>query len=537
MDKIISVPGSKYALAESHRGLIVLFEDGQCLVAKDHVRDDYVKSYLIKASAIFGKTIRATPTEMKDLNQYANAGLSDDGNGGEVIQTSDMEKIAQDFFKRAVEMKASDIHIRVQDKLCNVLFRVNSELTPIRDFPAATGHALVKAIYTSLTDVSDTNFKENARQGARISEASKLPHGLFGLRVEKAPAVGGVVMVLRLLYAYENGGTLADLGYLPQQCDQIEMMMQQPFGINIISGPTGSGKSTTLQRVLSDLFRMHEGRSHIITVEDPPEYLIEGAVQTPVMAESEERRGEAFRAAIASIMRLDPDIIMIGEMRDLASAKLGIQAAMTGHQVWTTLHANNAMAIIDRLVDLGIPLTTITDPTLITGLVAQRLVKALCPHCRITFKEAVEKNLVSRSLKARVEYATKFNTAGIYCRGPGCPECEHKSIKGRVAVAEVINPDVKLFELIGKGDRQGAIDYWIKEQRGMNMRSVAILAVINGQVDPLDAERVVGPLTMDIINDDNSMTVSEISALVSGTGDKPGSIENSKSTEPLMEVA
>lgn len=521
MSNIISIPGSKFALAESHRGLIVLFEDGTCLVAKDHIKDDYVKSYLIKASAVMGKTVKATPTDMKDLNQYENTGASADGADGEVIASSDMEKIAQEFFKKAVEMKASDIHIRVQDKLCTVLFRVNSELTTIRDFNATTGHALVKAIYTSLTDVSDTNFKENARQGARISDASKLPHGLFGLRVEKAPAVGGVVMVLRLLYAYENGGTLGDLGYLPQQRDQIEMMMQQPFGINIISGPTGSGKSTTLQRILSDLFRMHEGRSHIITVEDPPEYLIEGAVQTPVVAESEEKRGEAFRSAIASIMRLDPDIIMIGEMRDLASAKLGIQAAMTGHQVWTTLHANNAVAIIDRLVDLGIPLSTITDPTLITGLVAQRLVKSLCPSCRIPLKQAKEEGLISKSLLARVEHSTKFKTANVYCRGPGCPACEHKSIKGRLAIAEVINPDVKLFELIGKGDRQGAIDYWLGTQKGMNMRSVAIQAVMDGLVDPLDAERVVGPLTMDIINDDNTITTGEISALVSGAGEQP----------------
>ena len=270
-------------------------------------------------------------------------------------------------------------------------------------------------------------------------------------------------------------------------------MQSQPIGVSIISGPTGSGKSTTLQKVLRDYIRKTEGRRHVITVEDPPEYPIPGAIQTPVgNASNQDERAEMFIAAISSAMRLDPDTLMIGEVRDLPSAELALRAATTGHQVWTTLHANSALAIVTRLVNIGLEPDLLLDHTILTGLIGQRLIKRLCDNCKIPLVGNEEK-CEPEVLERVKQVVTHDDLKKIFITGPGC-ECCRGGTAGRTVAAEIIVPDARMCEILRKGDANGAYNYWQGEQNGMNIVQHTVEKILNGIVDPVMAERVVGSL-------------------------------------------
>jgi type II secretory ATPase GspE/PulE/Tfp pilus assembly ATPase PilB-like protein len=198
-------------------------------------------------------------------------------------------------------------------------------------------------------------------------------------------------------------------------------------------------------------------------------------------------------------MRLDPDVIMLGEVRDGASARLAVQAAMTGHQVWTTVHANSAISIIDRLIDLGIQIELMTDPTIISGLVCQRLVQVLCEHCKIPIIDAAHR-YSPRDMERMMGAIT---LDGTYVKGDGCEKCRNSGIAGRTVVSETIVPNQKFMSYIRRGDRVGAIGYWKTQMGGKDMLSDAIAKVATGTVDPFSAEDVVGPLNAEKIEVDS----------------------------------
>lgn len=411
-----------------------------------------------------------------------------------IEEASSMQLTATAIFGKAVKRRASDIHIRVSFKgSTRIFFRIHNDLVFIEEHVASFGKLLCSAIYMSMCDISDSTYEELERQDARISERNKLPEGLDGIRVATTPQVDGSVMVLRLLYNDAGkSNDLCDFGYTETQRNLVSTMKRKPTGINIIGGPTGSGKSTTLQRTMLSIHEELRGTKHIITVEDPPEYPMPGIVQTPVAnAGTEEERSIAFAAAIKGTMRLDPNIIMIGEMRDLPSARLAIQSAMTGHQVWTTVHANNGFAIIDRMVDLGISLNTMSDPAIVTGLICQRLLKVLCSHCKIPLAQVLSR--YTEIDQNRVMASVDITSA--YVVGDGCPKCQDAGIAGRTAVAEVILPTEKLMGYIRRGEKHLAIDYW-RSTGGSNMLEQAIIKINAGLIDPFQAEEEVGPLNL-----------------------------------------
>jgi type II secretory ATPase GspE/PulE/Tfp pilus assembly ATPase PilB-like protein len=249
-----------------------------------------------------------------------------------------------------------------------------------------------------------------------------------------------------------------------------------------------------LQAILIDIHRKSNGQKHIITVEDPPEYPMAGIVQTQVTnARDSKDRSEAFNAAIRSTLRLDPDIIMIGEVRDGASAQLAIEAAMTGHQVWTTLHINSALDGLSRLLKLGVDHFDVTDPNLIRGLVCQKLVKVICPKCKVKLTKVLQK--YSEEDVTRVSRVADLEH--VYVQNPypkkDCPGCKGDLVVGRTVCAEVIITDTHMMRLYGDGNRSAAISYW-KSQGGMSMMDEAIRKINLGLVDPFHVESSMGAL-------------------------------------------
>ncbi|PLZ00004.1 secretion system protein E [Burkholderia sp. WAC0059] len=480
------------AASEQERKFLCLLDDGRLLVAEGHEMNPFVLSY----TARLKRVNHAYSQMLVSLEAVRAAYRSARGQGGlsELLDHTEMQMAAKELIARACRERASDIHIRVKKFNAETYFRIHNELVRVGEQPREYGERLLATLYSAMASVSDNAYKPTERQDASIVEQDKLPEELFGVRIATAPTSEGNLMVLRLLYN-EAGETadLVQLGFTPEQAADLAVLRQHPDGMSIISGPTGSGKSTTLQRVLTELIRETEGGTHVITVEDPVEYPIAGAVQTPVInASGEEARAAAFSAAISNAMRLDPDTIMIGEVRDRASAQSALRAAMTGHQVWTTVHANSAIAVIDRLLDLGLPLSMLADETIITGLISQRLVKLLCPHCKRRLVDALDE--LDPALVERVKRAVGARLPNVCVAGDGCERCHERGTSGRTVVAEVIRTDARFFALLREAGKAAASEYWRRSLDGQTIVDHAIEKVAQGLVDPRMAERVVGHL-------------------------------------------
>jgi type II secretory ATPase GspE/PulE/Tfp pilus assembly ATPase PilB-like protein len=487
--QVLSASG-RLAASDEERKFVCLLSDGQLLVAQGQAMNPFVLSYRARLAHL-GQRCRMVQVPIEAISRRYQRLVR----GHADFDHTKMQHVAKDLLAAACDAKASDIHIRVKRLGTEVYFRVHNDLERIGGYTREHGERLLATLYGAMTSVSDNAYRPTERQDASIAERDKLPDQLIGVRIATTPTSEGSLMVMRLLYN-DAGDTqdLVQLGFSPEHADSLQGLKDCPIGMNLISGPTGSGKSTTLQRVLLGEIAQSGGRLHVITVEDPVEYPIHGAVQTPVTnASSEDERSRFFSQAIANAMRLDPDTIMIGEIRDRASAQSALRAAMTGHQVWSTVHANSAVGILDRLEDMGLPLRMLADPAIITGLISQRLVKLLCPHC----KQPIDGSHATRlpaALQARLRAALGDAFELACTTGPGCKHCAGRGTVDRSVLAEVITPDERFFTHLREGDKAGATRYWLNELGGRTMTEHAIDKVRDGLVDPAVAERAVGLL-------------------------------------------
>lgn len=478
------------------RTLLAYFADGRFVVSKSHQNHPDVLSLLAEIRLLGLEKPKIIP---QDINQVMACYDTTDSYGhfrgrkDEARMRREVLELVGNLSKR----RASDIHVVVYEQSCIVRARIDGSMEHVAEWPPEYGHSFCAAAFT-MADAADVNYQPYEYQGARVSNRKdlQLPPGVISLRLQFNPTVyDGRAMIVRLLYATDEStaGDVTALGFTAEQLEDFEYLRKKPFGINIVAGPTGHGKSTTLVRNITSILQEYNYNIAFYTVEDPPEYPIPGAVQMPVTnATTAEERSREFTKAIAASMRSNPDRIMIGEVRDAASAGLAFEASMTGHQVWTTLHANDALTIPFRLRDLKVEDFKLSDPDLLTGLISQRLIRVLCPDCAVRIdEEELSHNLLARleKLDIRIEKLRAHNPQGCKTCGAG------NGYKGRSVIAEIIIPDAGFMEYIRKDDKVGAEKYWLTHLNGRNMMEAMIERVQQGHVDPMDAERILGPLT------------------------------------------
>ncbi|HGA5460459.1 TPA: GspE/PulE family protein [Salmonella enterica subsp. diarizonae serovar 50:k:z35] len=418
------------------------------------------------------------------------------------------------YFQTAQRTGSSDIHVTTSPGLTRIEMRIHGDLVTVAELGEQDGEALAATIILSMCDVTEVQFFPMRKQDGRVAATFLKKVGLFGARYSHTPTADGLHFVMRTIN--DDGDrvpSLAQLGFLPAQITLIQRILRLPEGMVILSGPTGSGKSTTL-RSFSRIWLERTGfLKRLLTVEDPPEGRIAGAIQTPIICdkadEAEVRR--AWERAISSALRLDPDAIMPGELRDLISILAGIFAAQTGHLVMSTLHTNSALSIPERMITMGVEAGLVLDAQLMVGLISQRLVKTLCPHCKVPWEQ--KKAELSEEQHA---YLTQYcsepglcRPEDLYFRHPeGCEHCRQAvvlngrtvatvghGVTGRSVVAEVIRPDARLFHLLKTEGKEVARRYWMANG-GITRRTHLLHKLGAGLVDPLEADETI-PLDED----------------------------------------
>lgn len=504
-NKLLTLPDSDILISDETRRLVALFSDGTYLVSKDHRFDGPVYNFekTIKRRKIPIKTPEyVSQNEITAIYAYAERGS---GVANVDSESHDQMQMQIDFINviaRASAQKVSDIHVIVADSTI-IMFRVNGMMQRQMEYNKDWGEAFVRAAFAS-ADISDSNYAQNEFQGAQKLGATPLrgsngklmlPHNVLAIRLQFNPiAFGSQYLVMRLLYADDNpdgSSDLKSLGFGEREENLFYRLRAVPVGLNIVAGPTGSGKSTTLQRNMIKLLQEKNYEINLITVEDPPEYPIPGARQMPVTnANTEEEKEAEFTKALNAALRSDPDVMMVGEIRSLSAAELTFKGALSGHGVWSTLHANSAPAIITRLRDMGIQSYMLGDPELIKGLISQRLFRKLCPYCRKSIKERMNDPSFERLKTALGD----FGIENTFVRGEGCKYCGYKGFSGRMSVPEIILPDAMFLQLMISGDTKRAIDYWTSELDGRPLRDAALERMLKGYIDLDEVERWCGLL-------------------------------------------
>lgn len=398
------------------------------------------------------------------------------------ISFSDQQKHLRELVFEAVKRKVSDIHIQVRQNYTRIRMRQHGELHVYAEWSEKLGREIASVAFNKETDHATSYFNPLVPQDA--SMPLKMQGKDIRLRLASVPAHGGFDMVMRILTTgEEKNKSLEELGYTPKQIDIIKMAMKLPFGAIIVAGPTGSGKTTTLATCME----MVEDTQKLYSIEDPVEKVVEDATQVPVNTEKEDR---TFASMGRAALRMDPDVIILGEMRDEDTAHVMVRASITGHLVLTTLHTNRATAIVTRLVDMGISPVLLSDSSVLRCLMCQRLIAKVCPHCSVPLRSSAKHQPYMNDWEAVLG---KDVLDRAKARGRGCDKCHGTTVGGRVVVAEVIWVDEEGRQYIQKCDTLNWEKY-LKSQGWMDFRDRAIDLIQSGICDPFDAEKVVGPI-------------------------------------------
>ncbi len=365
--------------------------------------------------------------EEVDLSSLAEA-IPETGDLLEQEDDAPIIKLINSLLAEAVKLAASDIHVETYATRLVVRFRVDGVLREIVSPRRGLAPLLVSRIKVmAKLDIAEKRLPQDGRISIRIGGKE------VDVRVSTIPASKGERVVMRLLDKQEGMRDLSHLGMSPHDKGTMASLVGRPHGILLVTGPTGSGKSTTLYACLDQL---NDRSRNILTVEDPIEYDIEGIGQTQVNAKAD----MTFAKGLRAILRQDPDVVMVGEIRDFETADISVQASLTGHLVLSTLHTNTAIGAVTRLANMGVQPYLLSNSLI--GLVAQRLVRLLCKHCR----EAHEAD----RYECEFLKAEPSNPPTIY-RPAGCEECANEGYRGRMGIYEVVSLDDDLRRMIHSG--------------------------------------------------------------------------------------
>lgn len=346
-----------------------------------------------------------------------------------------------DMLDEAVDARASDIHIEPGKKHVRIRFRIDGNLRLYRLLPMARCASLL----SQLKIMADMDIGEK-----RLPQDGGFSRENIEIRAATIPTLYGEKMVLRLLQPHNPFSSVQELGMDEGQLAQVQKWIVQPSGLLLVTGPTGSGKTTTLYTILREL---NTTERNIVTLEDPVEIRLDGVNQVQI----DEKTGLTFARGLRSILRLDPDVVMIGEIRDRETVEIAVRTALTGHLVMTSLHTADAASAMTRLMDMGVPPYLVASS--VTGVIAQRLVRKICSHCT--------------------------------GEGEGCPWCGGSGYYGRVAAFEVLSVDEELQELVVQYPSANQIRHHVLQRGMVPLREHLVSLMTAGETSRLELQRVV----------------------------------------------
>ena len=438
-----------YAFARQHGVIVLPGDDGSPFLVH---RPGAARDALIEARRVVGRPLRREALSPEAFEQklsglYAQAdlaGASEDALGAPqdlsaladgLPRTSDLLDSSDDapiirlingVLQEAIRARASDIHIEPYEERLAVRFRIDGTLSEALSLPARLAPALTSRVKVmSRLDIAQKRIPQDGRFSLNLGERG------IDLRVSTLPSRHGERVVMRILEKDNQRMTLDELGMEPGVMESFASALARPNGIILVTGPTGSGKTTSLYAALS---RLNDGSRNILTVEDPVEYALDGIGQT----QENNAVGMSFAAGLRAILRQDPDVVMVGEIRDPETAEIAVQASLTGHLVLSTVHTNSAVASVARLRDMGVEPFLLSST--LTALVAQRLVRRLCEACKEPYHPG-EAELAELGL----------HSPATFYKPVGCPQCSGVGYVGRLGLYEIVPMDETLRGLIHQG--------------------------------------------------------------------------------------
>ncbi len=437
----INVAGKRLTVATNDPVNFYIFEDIKVTTGMDVVPVLATKAAIIKAIGKYYSMQNVSSVIDSVENQFVTEDdLGLDAESAERIDNAPIVKLATTIVENSFRADATDIHIEPFKAYTRIRIRVNGDLIELMNISNVVHNSLV----TRLKIISGMNIAEKRiPQDGRFTQV--VDGTVLDVRVSSLPTVNGEKVVIRILSTGDVAlRKITDLGMSDYNYRMFASMIKVPQGVLLVTGPTGSGKTTTLYAALGELAKPNV---NVITVEDPVEKNVEGINQCQI----NEKAGMTFAAALRSILRQDPDIIMIGEMRDQETAEIAIRAAITGHMVLSTLHTNDAASTVTRLVDMGVPAYMVSSSLI--GIVAQRLVKKICPECRTPRYSTAEEN----SLMGIRESVTIYDACG-------CPKCNNTGYIGRTAIHEILLCTPEMAALIASGATADEISKLARQQ-------------------------------------------------------------------------
>lgn len=441
----------------------------------------------------------------KALEDLDNAGTGKDVELSEVAtyeegvqaESAPISKTVAVMIRHAVDGRASDIHIEPQEKELRVRFRVDGVLHTSLILPKEIFLQVVSRIkILSNLRIDERRVPQDGRFRLHIDEKN------VDFRVSTFPTAQGEKVVMRILDPTIGIKTLNELGLWGENLRKVQRGLARPFGMTLITGPTGSGKSTTMAAIMNILNK--EG-INLISLEDPIEYYLDGTNQSQVRPEL----GYTFASGLRSILRQDPDIIMVGEVRDSETAELTVHAALTGHMVLSTLHTNDAVGVVPRMIDMGVAVFLI--PSTLNLAIAQRLVRRLCPDCKKAVKpSAIILKIIEKTLSEvpdAIKKESGIKEPYMVYEGAGCARCGHKGTRGRLAVFEILEMNTHLENLILKHPTESEIEQEAKRQGMITMLQDGIMKALQGEVSVNEALRVAKEASLEGVGEGSGIVL------------------------------